>query len=63
MQTYLFAAGVLTLVVGAIHSVVGEILIFRHVRIHGLVPAMGAPPGGSARRQALKLRSAALAAG
>lgn len=44
MQIYLFAAGVLALLVGAIHSVMGEILIFRHLRSHGLVPTMGAPP-------------------
>lgn len=44
MQTYLFAAGVLALLIGAVHSVMGEILIFRHVRSHSLVPAVGAPP-------------------
>lgn len=44
MQTYMFAAGVLALVVGAVHSVLGEVLIFRHLRSRGLVPAMGAPP-------------------
>lgn len=44
MQTYLFAAGVLALVVGAVHSVLGEVLIFRHLRSRGLVPTMEAPP-------------------
>ena len=44
MQAYMFAAGVLALIVGAAHSVLGEILIFRHLRSGGLVPAMGAPP-------------------
>ncbi|MES2821601.1 MAG: hypothetical protein V4812_21715 [Pseudomonadota bacterium] len=44
MQTYMFAAGILALVVGAIHSVFGEILIFRHLRSSGLVPTMEAPP-------------------
>jgi hypothetical protein len=44
MQAYMFAAGVLALIVGAAHSVLGEILIFRHLRSRGLVPAMGAPP-------------------
>ena len=44
MQTYMFAAGVLALVVGAVHSVLGEVLIFRHLRSRGLVPATGAPP-------------------
>jgi hypothetical protein len=40
----MFAAGVLALIVGAAHSVLGETLIFRHLRSGGLVPAMGAPP-------------------
>lgn len=44
MQTYLFIAGVLALAVGAVHSVLGEILIFRQLRSHGLVPTMEAPP-------------------
>jgi hypothetical protein len=44
MQTLLLAAGVLVLVTGLIHSVLGEILIFRHLRSGGLVPAMAAPP-------------------
>ena len=44
MQPYMFAAGVLALIVGAAHSVLGEILIFRHLRSGGLVPAMAAPP-------------------
>lgn len=44
MQTYLFAAGVLALVIGLVHSVLGEILIFRHLRNRGFVPAMAAPP-------------------
>lgn len=39
MQAYTFAAGVLALIVGAAHSVLGEILIFRHLRSRGLVPA------------------------
>lgn len=44
MQTMLVAAGVLALVTGLVHSVLGEVLIFRHLRRGGLVPAMGAPP-------------------
>ena len=44
MQTLFFAAGLLALVTGLVHSVLGEILIFRHLRSGGLVPAMGAPP-------------------
>ena len=44
MQIMLVAAGVLALVTGLVHSVLGEVLIFRHLRSGGLVPAMGAPP-------------------
>lgn len=44
MQTYLLAAGVLALVVGVVHSTLGEVLIFRHLRNRGLVPAMETPP-------------------
>ncbi len=44
MQAYMFAAGLLALIVGAVHSVLGEILIFSHLRSRGLVPSMGAPP-------------------
>ena len=44
MQTTWVAAGALALVTGLAHSVLGEILIFRHLRKGGLVPSMGAPP-------------------
>jgi len=44
MQTLLLVAGVIAAVTGLIHSVLGEILIFRHVRGGGLVPSVGAPP-------------------
>jgi hypothetical protein len=44
MQTWLIAAGVLAFVVGAIHSVLGEVLIFRHLRNKGLVPTVATPP-------------------
>lgn len=44
MQILLLVAGVITAATGLIHSVLGEILIFRHVRNGGLVPAVGAPP-------------------
>jgi hypothetical protein len=43
MQNYLFAAGVLTLLVGAVHSILGEILIFRRLRVDSIVPTNGAP--------------------
>jgi len=44
MQILYLVAGVLAVVTGLIHSVLGEILIFRHLRNGGLVPALGAPP-------------------
>jgi hypothetical protein len=44
MQTLFIAAGALALVTGVVHSVLGEKLIFRHLRSGSLVPAMGAPP-------------------
>lgn len=44
MQIYLLCAAVLLIVIGVVHSVLGEILIFRHLRTHGLVPTMSAPP-------------------
>lgn len=44
MQTYLAAAAVLAFLTGLVHSVLGEILIFRHLRRGTFVPALGAPP-------------------
>jgi len=44
MQTYMLVAGTIAIVVGLVHSILGEILIFRHLRSGGLVPANGAPP-------------------
>lgn len=46
MQGYLFAAAVLVVLIGLVHSVLGEILIFRRLRGGSLVPAQGAPPLG-----------------
>lgn len=40
----LFAAGVVAAVTGLVHSVLGEILIFRHLRTGGIVPNMSAAP-------------------
>lgn len=37
-------AGLLLLLIGAIHSVGGEVLIFRHLRSHGLVPTIAPQP-------------------
>ena len=44
MQTLFIAAGVVALITGIVHSALGEILIFRHLRINGIVPTMAAPP-------------------
>jgi hypothetical protein len=44
MQNLYLAAGILAVVTGLVHSVLGEILIFRHLRNGSLVPALGAPP-------------------
>ncbi len=38
------AAGTLAVVVGIVHSVLGEVLIFRHLRQGGIVPTLDAPP-------------------
>ena len=44
MQPLLLVAGALAAVTGLLHSVLGERLIFRHLRQGRLVPALGAPP-------------------
>jgi len=44
MQTSYFIAAILAALTGLAHSVLGEILIFRHLRSGSLVPALGAPP-------------------
>ena len=44
MQTYMFAAGIVAIITGVIHSTLGEIMIFRHLRNHSLVPTLPAPP-------------------
>lgn len=41
MNPYLIAAGVLALIVGVVHSFLGERLIFRRMRTQGLVPTEG----------------------
>lgn len=40
----LATAGVVALVTGIVHSVLGELLIFRHLRAEGLVPTLAPPP-------------------
>ena len=44
MQTALTIAAGLSAVTGLVHSVLGEWLIFRHLRQGTLVPHLGAPP-------------------
>ncbi len=41
MNTYFVAAAAIAFVVGLVHSVLGEILIFRRLRLRGLVPTNG----------------------
>ena len=43
MQTYLVAAGAVAILVGLIHSILGEVLIFRRMRERGVVPTNGRP--------------------
>lgn len=43
MQTALALAGALTFVVGAVHSMLGERLIFRRMREGGWIPTNGRP--------------------
>lgn len=44
MQSYLLAAGVLMILIGIAHSVIGEILIFRQLRAGAIVPLLAPPP-------------------
>ena len=41
MNLYLSAAGTLAFLVGLVHSALGELLIFRRMRVKGLVPTNG----------------------
>jgi hypothetical protein len=41
MNWYFVSAGVLTIVIGLIHSLLGERLIFRRMRLVGLIPTNG----------------------
>jgi len=43
MESYLFVAGCLSLALGVIHSVMGEILIFRRMRQGRIIPTNGHP--------------------
>lgn len=44
MQNYLIAAGVLMILIGIAHSVIGEILIFRQLPAGTIVPLLAPPP-------------------
>lgn len=44
MTNYFLIAAILVVIVGIIHSVLGEVLIFRHLRKNHIVPTLAAPP-------------------
>ncbi len=44
MQTVLATAAVLAIFTGIVHSILGEWLIFRHLRQSSVVPSLPAPP-------------------
>ena len=44
MQNYLIAAGLLMVLIGIAHSVIGEILIFRQLRAGTIVPLLAPAP-------------------
>jgi hypothetical protein len=44
MQSLLITAAVLATVTGVVHSLLGEWLIFRHLRVSAIVPSLPAPP-------------------
>ncbi|MFD0738611.1 hypothetical protein ACFQZQ_04835 [Lysobacter koreensis] len=44
MQPLLVTAAVLAIATGVVHSLLGERLIFRHLRAGSLVPSLAAPP-------------------
>lgn len=44
MQNYLIAAGMLMILIGIAHSVIGEILIFRQLRAGTIVPLLAPGP-------------------
>jgi hypothetical protein len=44
MTNYILIASMLVVIVGIVHSVLGEFLIFRHLRKNGIVPTLAAPP-------------------
>lgn len=44
MNTYLILAACLTILIGLVHSILGEWLIFTKLREHGVVPSLPAEP-------------------
>jgi hypothetical protein len=44
VQPLLFAAGLVAILVGIVHSVLGELLIFRRLRDGAVIPTHPAPP-------------------
>lgn len=44
MNIMLMLAGIIALLVGLIHSFLGEVLIFKKLRNSGLIPTQAAPP-------------------
>lgn len=43
MHTFLFVAALLAILIGIIHSVLGEVLIFNKMRTRSIVPTQGKP--------------------
>ena len=44
MQTLLIIAAIIALLVGVVHSILGEILIFKKIRDSGVIPTKAVPP-------------------
>ena len=44
MNTLLLVAGVLSIAVGVIHSILGEVLIFKKLRLGSIVPTLAVEP-------------------
>ncbi len=44
MQYWLIAAGAVAVLTGLVHSIMGEILIFRRLRSGGIIPKIAPPP-------------------
>lgn len=44
MQTYFFSTAIISVLVAVVHSLLGELLIFKKLRRTGLVPTESAPP-------------------